>query len=108
MSASTASPNGKAPAISPERIPRDGLVKVQPARLEDLQPKYAQTIQHDEDNPAAHGWYASLSMSFLLQRYSRAQPFTNTGALQFTAWASLLDVWAPFPAVAAAPIHSSP
>ncbi|KAJ5692929.1 hypothetical protein N7462_002352 [Penicillium macrosclerotiorum] len=37
-----------------------GLVKVQPARLDDLQPRYASTIQHDQDNPEAHGWYARL------------------------------------------------
>jgi len=37
------------------------LVNVQPARVDDLQPKYAQTIQHDEENPEAHGWYASCS-----------------------------------------------
>lgn len=108
MSTLTASTNGKAPVVGPERRPHDGLVQVQPARLEDLQPKYAQTIKHDEDNPAAHGWYASMSESFLSQRYSRAQPYTNQGTLQYTAWASLLDAWAPFPAVAAAPIHSSP
>jgi hypothetical protein len=38
-----------------------GLVKVQPARLEDLQPRYASTIQHEEENSEAHGWYARLS-----------------------------------------------
>ncbi|KAL1971253.1 hypothetical protein VTN77DRAFT_205 [Rasamsonia byssochlamydoides] len=65
MSASTdMSVNGKAPATSPERRVRDGLVMVQPARLEDLQPKYAQTIKHDEENPAAHGWYASFIHGF--------------------------------------------
>lgn len=37
------------------------LVNVQPARLDDLQPKYAQTINHDDDNPDVHGWYASCS-----------------------------------------------
>ncbi|PKY08480.1 stomatin family protein [Aspergillus campestris IBT 28561] len=50
--------NGKAPVRSAD--PRTGLVNVQPARLDDLQPKYAQRIQHEEDNSAAHGWYAGL------------------------------------------------
>jgi hypothetical protein len=36
-------------------------VNVQPARLGDLQPRYAATIQHDDDNPDAHSWYAQLS-----------------------------------------------
>lgn len=55
----------KAPANEPEIAARHnpGLVKVQPARLEDLQPRYASTIQHDEENPEAHGWYARLSTS---------------------------------------------
>ncbi|KAL6239980.1 hypothetical protein BDW75DRAFT_196608 [Aspergillus navahoensis] len=37
-----------------------GLVKVQPPRLSDLQPRYASTIEHDDSNPEAHGWYASF------------------------------------------------
>lgn len=52
--------NGKAPARDPSMI-QDRIVQVQPARIEDLQPSYAQKIQHAEDNPEAHGWYASLS-----------------------------------------------
>lgn len=62
MSASTepVSANGKAPAISPDHRSRRDLVQVQPARLEDLQPKYAQTITHDHENPDAHSWYASF------------------------------------------------
>jgi hypothetical protein len=55
--------NGKAPVqqpTNPARAPGAGLVNVQPARLDDLQPKYAQQIQHGEDNPDAHGWYASF------------------------------------------------
>lgn len=52
----------KAPVDEPERHqPTGGLVKVQPARLADLQPRYASTIQHDEDNPDAHSWYAGFS-----------------------------------------------
>jgi hypothetical protein len=31
--------------------------------MSDLQPKYAQRINHDDDNPDAHGWYAGLSES---------------------------------------------
>lgn len=55
---------GKAPIQHPESSRHDerGLVKVQPARLQDLQPKYASKIDHDEDNPEAHGWYSKLSM----------------------------------------------
>ncbi|KAJ5924476.1 hypothetical protein N7466_008663 [Penicillium verhagenii] len=55
--------NGKAPALDPENAPRStahGLVKVQPARLSDLQPKYAATIDHGVENPEAHGWYSQL------------------------------------------------
>ncbi|KAL4744390.1 hypothetical protein BDW72DRAFT_209051 [Aspergillus terricola var. indicus] len=37
-----------------------GLVDVQPPRLSDLQPRYASTIEHDDSNPEAHGWYASF------------------------------------------------
>lgn len=53
----------KAPVQEPQHHPRTdhGLVKVQPARLDDLQPRYASTIEHDQDNPEAHGWYARLS-----------------------------------------------
>ncbi|CAI7677472.1 hypothetical protein N7533_006663 [Penicillium manginii] len=53
---------GKAPIQHPESSRHDerGLVKVQPARLQDLQPKYASKIDHDEDNPEAHGWYSKL------------------------------------------------
>lgn len=53
----------KAPVNEPQHDhhPGRGLVKVQPARLEDLQPRYASTIQHDQENPEAHGWYSKLS-----------------------------------------------
>lgn len=64
MSASTDVPstNGKAPVTSSNGLrSREGVINVQPARLEDLQPRYAQKIQHAEDNPEAHGWYAALS-----------------------------------------------
>ncbi|KAL3438267.1 hypothetical protein BDV09DRAFT_160287 [Aspergillus tetrazonus] len=40
-----------------------GLVEVQPPRLSDLQPRYASTIEHDDSNPEAHGWYASFKHS---------------------------------------------
>jgi hypothetical protein len=64
MSVNGVSSTGKAPAQ--ERDPHPAhherrLVNVQPARLADLQPKYAQTMQHDDENPDAHGWYASCS-----------------------------------------------
>jgi len=58
--------SGKAPVQEPHSSSRrdeHGLVKVQPARLQDLQPKYASKIDHNDDNPDAHGWYAQLSMS---------------------------------------------
>ncbi|KAE8557197.1 hypothetical protein EYB25_001903 [Talaromyces marneffei] len=51
--------NGKAPQ-APGNRPANSLVQVQPARAEDLQPRYAQQIKHDDDNPDAHGWYASM------------------------------------------------
>ncbi|KAH8695408.1 stomatin family protein [Talaromyces proteolyticus] len=51
--------NGKA-AANPERRFNESLVQVQPARVEDLQPQYAQTLKHDNDNPDSHGWYAGL------------------------------------------------
>jgi regulator of protease activity HflC (stomatin/prohibitin superfamily) len=49
--------NGKAPT----HLLGDALVKVEPARAEDLQPSYASQIHHStEDSPEAHSWYASL------------------------------------------------
>lgn len=56
--------NGKAPVQEPQQHTRQsnrGLVKVQPARLDDLQPRYASTIQHEQENSDAHGWYARMS-----------------------------------------------
>lgn len=56
--------NGKAPAQGPtvrQLNSQNGLVHVQPARLEDLQPRYASQVQHSSDDPAAHGWYAGFS-----------------------------------------------
>ncbi len=35
------------------------LVKVQPPRLEDLQPSYAQTLESGQD-ASNHGWYGSM------------------------------------------------
>lgn len=70
MSASTDVPhpvdlNGKSPARTPERrlknVGNEMLVKVQPARVEDLQPKYAQQLRHEGDDTASHGWYSSFS-----------------------------------------------
>lgn len=57
--------NGKAPAqpIDHAHAHASRLVNVQPARLADLQPRYAQRLEHDEENPEAHGWYAGLSKS---------------------------------------------
>lgn len=36
-----------------------GIVTVQPARVEDLQPSYAQVL-HPSDTPEAHSWYSSF------------------------------------------------
>ena len=36
------------------------LVAVQPPRREDLQPSYAQEIQHEDTNPSNKGWYAKM------------------------------------------------
>ena len=52
-------------------------ITVQPARAEDLQPKYAQVIPQTEDNPVAHGWYSALS-KFLGINYYFFQPVENT------------------------------
>ena len=55
---------GKAPVddhVASSSRPDRGLVKVQPARLSDLQPRYASTIDHDSENPEAHGWYSQMS-----------------------------------------------
>ncbi|KAI1933554.1 hypothetical protein LOZ66_003705 [Ophidiomyces ophidiicola] len=37
-----------------------GIIAVQPARLEDLQPSYAQVLQHPTDSNSGHGWYSTL------------------------------------------------
>ncbi|KAF7161936.1 hypothetical protein CNMCM5623_007351 [Aspergillus felis] len=62
MSTEANIPNGKAPVQNaPGHSARThGPVAVQPARPGDLQPNYAQQIQHDADNPEAHSWYASM------------------------------------------------
>ncbi|KAF4151688.1 hypothetical protein CNMCM8927_000280 [Aspergillus lentulus] len=62
MSTEANIPNGKAPvqSVPGHSAHTRGPVVVQPARLDDLQPRYAQQIQHDADNPDAHSWYASL------------------------------------------------
>ncbi|EAS32498.3 stomatin family protein [Coccidioides immitis RS] len=36
------------------------IITVQPARLEDLQPSYAQILNHPTQSAAGHGWYAAL------------------------------------------------
>ncbi|DAA78247.1 TPA_exp: Uncharacterized protein A8136_4223 [Trichophyton benhamiae CBS 112371] len=69
-------PNGKAPEAErepqhqqqeagPEASgvgfrPHHDLISVQPARLDDLQPRYAQVLLPDEENPAAHSWYSGF------------------------------------------------
>ncbi|KKZ67675.1 hypothetical protein EMCG_06735 [[Emmonsia] crescens] len=60
------SSNHKAPASGP--LPSDvgfrpsnsRVVTVQPARLEDLQPSYAQVLKHPDGDATVHGWYASM------------------------------------------------
>ncbi|KAL8846370.1 MAG: hypothetical protein Q9221_008531 [Calogaya cf. arnoldii] len=58
--------NGKAPVDAPGfkpnggRGPGNSMIKVQPPRREDLQPAYAQTLQGESDDAAAHGWYGAL------------------------------------------------
>ena len=61
MSVNNAS-NSKAPAGDAE-IRQKRLINVQPLRPNELQPKYAQRIQHDLNDPDAHGWFAGLSKS---------------------------------------------
>lgn len=74
------STNGKAPVAAPGFKPNgaggpgangNSLIKVQPPRREDLQPAYAQTLQGDHDDAAAHGWYGSMST------LHRSPPFTT-------------------------------
>ncbi|KAI4129022.1 MAG: hypothetical protein LQ338_002437 [Usnochroma carphineum] len=50
-------PNG---ASSGPGAGNSNLIKVQPPRREDLQPAYAQLLQGDTDDAAAHGWYGSM------------------------------------------------
>ncbi|RMJ25910.1 Stomatin family [Aspergillus sp. HF37] len=54
--------NSKAPASQPARAPntQGHFVKVQPASVADLQPRYAQQIDHEDDQSDAHGWYGGL------------------------------------------------
>lgn len=72
--------NHKAPSTGP--LPSDvgfrpsnnGLVTVQPARLEDLQPSYAQVLKHPDGDANVHGWYASMSKSILPLNRQAALP----------------------------------
>lgn len=41
---------------------QNGMVKVQPARLDDLQPSYARVLSPETVAPA-HSWYSSMSRS---------------------------------------------
>lgn len=82
--------NGKAPAQEPQQShrPERGLVKVQPARLDDLQPRYASKIQHEQENSEAHGWYARLSKCFGPGNQTRPRANHRVACLQSTVWAS--------------------
>ena len=50
----------KAPRSAGGATGNGPLVKVQPPQREDLQPSYAQKIQHDDTNPSNNGWYAKM------------------------------------------------
>ena len=68
----------KSPAQDSPSTPRHhhdrSLINVQPARMGDLQPKYAARIQHDDDNPDAHGWYAGMSKFALISVLFASNP----------------------------------
>jgi hypothetical protein len=51
--------NGNAAAGFRPQNHAAGTITVEPPRREDLQPAYAQVLQGDD--PAAHGWYGSMS-----------------------------------------------
>lgn len=56
--------NGKAPIDGSSSNSRDRrvepLVKVEPPRVEDLQPSYARVIKPDTDDAAQNGWYGNM------------------------------------------------
>lgn len=93
--------NDKAPE-EPQIPQQPRLINVQPAVLSDLQPKYARKIEHDDDNPDAHGWYAGFSK---LNQIAHHCP--SLTLIQFTVWVNLLVAWELSPAASAAPTHSS-
>ena len=110
--------SAKAPVRDPQQSSRAdrGLVKVQPARLADLQPRYASTIQHDEENPEAHGWYARMSR--FNRRVSPPTEISHPSGrvdsnhlyppLQSTPSENVSVSAVLFPVASAAPILSSP
>ncbi len=69
--------NGKAnssnqnPGAIGFRPTNGGIVKVQPPRREDLQPSYAQILEGNETHAETHGWYGSMSMTFLSSTTTR-------------------------------------
>jgi hypothetical protein len=69
------STNGAGASKAPENPQAaQHLINVQPARMGDLQPKYAARIQHDDDNPDAHGWYAGMSKFALISVLFASNP----------------------------------
>jgi hypothetical protein len=52
---------GSATPNSADRPPRDGpMVNVQPPKIEDLQPRYAQTLTGESDT-SGNSWYGGMS-----------------------------------------------
>jgi erythrocyte band 7 integral membrane protein len=47
-------------SASTSHRPNNDIVKVEPPRLEDLQPSYAKIIQPDSDQGVVHGWYGGM------------------------------------------------
>jgi len=39
---------------------QDRLIRVEPARREDLQPAYATTLKADQEDAGSHGWYGGM------------------------------------------------
>lgn len=61
-SAVSASANGAGSTAKPplHNNAEGPIVRIQPPRLEDIQPSYAKVIKPDQDDAGGHGWYASM------------------------------------------------
>jgi hypothetical protein len=65
-------PGKVAPKNDRNGVPKVALMmEVHPPRRDDLQPSYEQTVQSDDTNAEAHGWYSSMS------ECPRSNPLTN-------------------------------